>query len=279
MGETMTENAKITILGCGGSGGTPLATNHWGKCDPTEPKNRRTRSSIAIRTARTCVVVDTGPDFHAQMYREKIDRVDAILYTHDHSDHVNGIDDLRYAAIKRRVLGEDGYMLPLYGSQKTFDELNTRFAYMFKVSDDGLYYPLVTTNVINADDTITIGDVPITAFEQIHGQGTSFGFRIGKDVTYSTDVSHFNEAVLHTLKGTKTWIVDCGQFDADDEHLTVHPNIGRVLQWNKIVGADKIYLTHLTPRHDYTTLNNETPDYIECAYDGLEIKTQFSFIE
>jgi len=264
------DSAEIIILGCGGSGGTPLVGNHWGNCDPTESKNNRTRPSIAIRTAETTVVIDTGADFRTQINRENIGNIDAIVYSHAHADHINGFDDVRYASIKRRINGEDDYMMPIYAEQTTLNNIQSIFPYMFKVSDDGLYRPLIQDNVIEYGDTLTINDITIQIFNQIHGAGQSMGFRIG-DVGYSTDVSEMTDAGLNALKGIKTWIVDCGQYGQPTEELTVHPNLARVLRWNEAVQADKLYLTHLTPRHDYQIINNETDDYIECAYDGLKI--------
>ena len=268
----MTTECEIIILGCGGSGGTPLACGHWGNCDITNPKNRRTRPSISIRTARTCLIIDTGTDFREQTIRENIDSIDAILYTHDHADHVNGFDDVRYTAIKRRINGESDYIMPIYATVDTMASLRHRFEYMFRTSDDGLYIPLIYPNVIKDSGTVSIGDISVSIFNQIHGAGSSLGIRVG-DIGYTTDASDLDDVAKTTLKGIDTWIVDCGQYGASTEHITVHPNLERVLDWNKDVGAKKLYLTHLTPRQDYQTINNETPDYIECAYDGLRLLT------
>lgn len=263
-------NGTITILGCGGSGGTPLATNYWGACDPNQPKNNRTRPSIMIRTERTCVVIDTGPEFRIQTMREQVDAIDAILYTHCHGDHVNGIDDLRYVAIKqRKIQSDENITVPIYGDEFTLNDLQSRFHYMFTHSPDGLYTPLVTPHLIKPGQLVKINELDIMPFSQIHGRGHSLGFKIG-DVAYSTDVSAFTNESLSMIKGIQTWIVDCGQYGA--ETLTVHANMEIVLEWNKIVGAKQIYLTHLTPRCDYDTINSATPDYVSCAYDGQAIE-------
>jgi len=267
----MGSTGEITILGCGGSGGTPLICGHWATCDPNEPKNTRTRPSIMIRTPQTSVIIDTGADFRAQTLRENITHIDAVVYSHSHADHIHGIDDVRYASIKRRINGEDDFIMPIYGTNNTLSYLKKTFEYMFKVSDDGLYIPLVQPHEIEESGTLTIGDITIQHFGQIHGAGRSLGFRIG-NVAYSTDVSGLEKDAFEKLKGIDTWIVDCGQFGANDEDLTVHPNIGTVLRWNETVGAKHIYLTHLTPRCDYQEINDATPDYVECAYDGLKIK-------
>lgn len=267
----MAKDIEVIVLGCGGSGGTPLTTGFWGNCDPENPRNRRTRASVAVRTGRTCVMIDTGPDFREQTIRENITHIDAVLYTHSHSDHVNGIDDVRYAAIKQRILTENEVKIPLYADETALNDIKNRFFYMFTASSDGLYVPLVETNLIRDNSVIKIGDIAVQSFVQIHGYGRSLGFRVG-DVTYSTDVSDLDKTALDIIKGTKTWIVDCGQYGADI--TTVHANYAKIMEWYEIIKPEKIYLTHLTPRNDYASINNETPDYIECAYDGLRIRTE-----
>jgi phosphoribosyl 1,2-cyclic phosphate phosphodiesterase len=184
----MDKAIDIVVLGCGGSGGTPLTGGHWGACDPTEPRNRRTRASIAIQSQDTTIVIDSGPDFREQTIREDLGKIDAIIYTHDHADHVNGIDDVRYAAIKRRINGEDDYIMPIYGTDNTLNSLKNKFDYMFKTSDDGLYIPLIEPKSFVASDALCIGELEIHSFAQIHGSIESVGFRVG-DVGYSTDAS------------------------------------------------------------------------------------------
>lgn len=264
----MSKSAEITILGCGGSGGVPLATNYWGNCNPNNPKNRRTRASIAVRTERTCVVIDTGTDFHAQTVRENINEIDAVFYTHSHSDHVNGMDDLRYCAIKQRIMGNEGYKIPVYMDELTSIDLHQRFPYLFRESVDGLYIPLFDEHRLIDYSPNIIDDLVIDNFVQTHGIGRSIGYRFG-DVTYSTDLSGLDSMAMDAIKGTRIWIMDCGQYGADE--VTVHANYQKILEWKSIIQPEKIYLTHLTPRNDYDTINAETLDDIECAYDGLKI--------
>ena len=268
----MGTDVKITILGCGGSGGTPLICGHWGNCDENEPKNKRTRASIAIQSETTTIIIDTGADFRQQILRENITDIDAVIYSHSHADHINGFDDLRYASIKQRINGQDDYITPIHADEVTLNNMKSIFPYMFVISDDGLYRPLISDNVFNDGEDITIGDITVQTFRQIHGSGASNGFRIG-NIGYSTDVSEMTDAGLAKLQGIHTWIVDCGQYGSTEDELTVHPNLERVLRWNETVGASKLYLTHLTPRQDYQIINIETPNYIQCAYDGLKLMT------
>lgn len=263
-------HCEIKILGCGGSGGVPLATGYWGNCDPTNPKNRRTRSSIMIRTERTTIIVDTGPDFHAQTLLHNIRNIDAIIYTHEHADHINGIDDVRYAAINRRIQGEKDFLMPIYGYPETIEVMKKRFDYIFYGDSTGLYIPLLKAHTIDYFEARQIGDIPIQFFPQTHGKATSTGLKIG-DIAYSTDVSELSEDSLKNLQNVKTWIVDCGQFDS--EKTTVHANLDKVLQWNETVRASRVILTHLKPAEDYNVVHQSTPDYIEPAYDGLTLET------
>jgi phosphoribosyl 1,2-cyclic phosphate phosphodiesterase len=268
MGGSMTKTAKITILGCGGSGGVPLATNYWGNCDPNNSKNRRMRSSIAVQTDNTTIIVDSGPDFRQQTIDSNIHNINAVFYTHPHGDHVNGIDDLRYCAIKQRIGGHEDAKIAIYADDYTLNDMKTRFAYMFQHSTDGLYIPLLDEHLLTHNDTIMVDDISVKNFKQVHGVNHSLGYRFG-DVTYSTDVSDLDDTALDTIKGTRIWILDCGQYGADE--TTVHANYTKVLEWRDVIKPEKIYLTHLTPRSDYDIINAETPDDIECAYDGMTI--------
>ena len=261
---------EFIILGCGGSGGVPLVTGYWGNCDPSNPKNRRMRSSIAIRTARTCVVIDTGPDFHEQTLRHNISNIDAVMYTHEHADHINGIDDVRYLAIKKRINGHKDYKFPIYGSFNTLESIQNRFDYLFHTDPQGLYIPLIDTHIIEPYKNMIIGDIAIKPVPQMHGAGESMGFIAG-DIAYSTDVSELSDEALKALNGIRVWVVDCGQFGSDQ--TTVHANFEKVLQWNDTVQAEKLVFTHLKASDDYNEMMNGTPDFIEPAYDGMILTT------
>ncbi len=248
---------KVTILGCGTSGGVPRIGNVWGDCDPNEPKNRRSRASIHIESAETSIIIDTSPDFREQCLRENIERLDAVLYTHEHADHTHGIDDLRgYMLINK------GERVPVYGDQRTLDALEKRFGYIFY---EKVGYPSVARTV-PIDGPFEIGDLSITPFSQQHGRIQSLGFRIG-DFAYSTDLNGLDEAAFAALDGVKTWIVDALRYEP---HPT-HTHLDQTLAWVDRVQPERAILTHMTWDMDYETLRCQLPAGIEPGYDGMVI--------
>jgi phosphoribosyl 1,2-cyclic phosphate phosphodiesterase len=254
-------HAKLTILGCGGSAGVPSIGNRWGDCDEREPKNRRLRASVAVQTAQTTLVIDTGPDFRVQFDRAGLSRLDAALYTHTHSDHVYGIDELRPLAFYQ------GAPIPLYGSAETMKELQARFAYLFQGGANLKYYPPVVKPVtLEHGQSYTVGDIPFTIFAQDHSTCISTGYRFG-DCAYCTDMLDLDAEALAILKGVRTWVVDAAGYKHKDDGP--HANLERIYALNETIGAETIYLTSMPPSMDYQTVLAETPPGYAPAYDGL----------
>ncbi len=260
--------AKITILGCGNSTGIPAIGNHWGDCDPHEPKNTRTRSSLCIQTETTTIVVDTGPDFRNQLNREDIQTIDAALYTHHHGDHINGMDELRIIRHKNKNL------VPIYGNTETLKNLEHRFHYLFRGGDSDLYPIILTPTIIEQktyNTPFTIGDITITPFEQDHGTLMSLGYRFG-DLGYSVDMVNIDQTAINTLKGIKTWIVDAAGYK--DNANKVHASLDKIITLNQQIGAQQVYLSSLSLPMDYQTLCKELPSGYKPAHDGLQIECQ-----
>lgn len=251
----------LTILGCGGSTAVPTIGNRWGQCDPDEPKNRRLRPSALVKTADTSVLIDTGPDLRQQFNRVGQDDLDAVLYTHAHADHINGLDELRPLSLFNRRVFE------LYGNEATLSEIERRFDYMFTGSPDGFYKPHVVSKTINGP--FSVGDIDIQPIEQQHGNLTSIGYRFG-NVAYSTDVSDLDDAALAALEGLDTWIIDAGNSFVEDRS-PVHANVQQIEEWGRMIKPRMTYLTHLTLFMDYRTCIGRLPENIVPAHDGLVI--------
>ncbi len=256
---------KITILGCGNSTGVPAIGNYWGACDPNERKNRRSRSSITVQSDVTTLVIDTGPDFRNQLNNANINHIDAVLYTHHHSDHMNGIDELRVIRFR------GGKLVDAYMNQETYDDITPRFDYMFSGGKIDLYPPIVSPTVFSPKDygqTMRAGDIEFIPFVQDHGSCSSVGFRFG-DFAYSLDFLTLDDTAIKSLKGVKTWIVDAAAYNQDNNK--VHANLATIYALNKKIGAQRVILSSLSLSMDYQTLANELPTGYEPAFDGMKL--------
>jgi phosphoribosyl 1,2-cyclic phosphate phosphodiesterase len=252
---------KVTILGCGGSGGVPQVGNRWGDCDPAEPKNRRRRASILVEAAGGKVLVDTSPDLREQLLDAAIERLDAVLYTHPHADHLHGIDDLRGL---NRIMQTP---IPVFADRRTLETIRTRFGYVFApVSPgDGYYKPTLDPQPIAGP--FAAAGLEVVPFEQDHGFSKTLGFRFDR-LAYSTDVVGLDEAAFAALAGVEVWIVDCLR---REPHPT-HSHLERTLEWIARVGCRRAILTHMDPGFDYAALRRELPPHVEPGFDGLTIE-------
>lgn len=265
----MSTEAEIIVLGCGNSTGVPAIGNFWGDCDPKEPKNARTRSSIVIKTQNTSIIIDTGPDFRQQLNRENISNVDAVLYTHAHNDHVMGIDELRVLKFRNKK-----EFIPIYGDADTLIDLEKRFNYLFQGGNHKIYPQIVQPNIIHSDikkSTITIGDIDFTTFQQDHGSCMSVGYRFS-EFAYSVDILDLDQAAIDHLKGIKIWLVDCAAYK--DDNNSVHAGVNKIIKLNEQIKAEKVLLTSLSLSADYQTLKKELPNGFEPSYDGLKFQAQ-----
>lgn len=254
---------ELIILGSGGSSGVPSIGNWWGACDPNEPRNLRTRPSVALKTETTLVIVDAGPDFKDQMNREHLGCPDAIIISHIHSDHINGLEELRM--LQRRHKRK----FPIYAYDETLKGLQKRLDYMFEETEGGFYPAVLEKITVAPEETLTIGDLEIKTYPMIHGSISALGIRIG-DVGYSTDFKSLDEKAIQALKGVKTWIADAAAFHTREN--PVHASIEEVIELNEKIGADQVILTHLPPTMDYQNLQKELPREYQPAYDGLRVQ-------
>ncbi len=255
---------KVTVLGCGGSGGVPLITGDWGHCNPNNPKNRRRRVSVLVEQGDTTVLIDTSPDLRLQFLDAGVTRLDAVLYTHEHADHCHGIDELR-------AFGHAGRHVPIpaYGTADTLALLQQRFGYIFEQPKGGsgsLYRPLLQARTINGP--FTIGNVPVVPFVQDHGFGTATtGYRLGR-MAYSTDVVGLDDAAFAVLSELDLWVVDCLRYEP---HPT-HAHFDLALSWIVRANPKRAVLTHLNHMIDYDDLASRCPPGVEPGYDGLAVE-------
>jgi phosphoribosyl 1,2-cyclic phosphate phosphodiesterase len=259
---------RAVLLGTGGSAGVPLiggtdGTGDWGRCDPGEPRNRRTRSSIVVQGAgEERLLVDTSPDLRTQLLACRIPRIDAILFTHAHADHITGIDDVR---ILNRIAGRP---LETFATASVLNEVTSRFPYAFRPwKPPGFYRPVLETRAIEAGETVAIAGLAVRSFAQDHGYGPSLGLRIG-GFGYSTDVVRLDQAAFDALAGVETWVVDCFG-------LTPHPthaHLELVLAWASRVGARRTVLTHMGTDMDWATVGAMLPAGVELGFDGMVLE-------
>lgn len=259
---------KVSVLGCGGSSGVPALGGEdgrglWGACDPAEPRNRRSRASIFLRMDNGCgVLVDTGPDLRAQLLAHGISAFDNVIYTHTHADHVAGIDELR--GINRQI----GKAIHAYGTADVLEELQQRFAYVFKpCTPPHFFRAALDPQPITLGQSVNIGGYAFTLFEQNHGYVTSTGIRCGA-FAYSTDVVELPAASVESLMGVQTWMVDCFQKTPHGAHAW----LDRVMEWKARIQPQRVILTHMGMDMDWAWMCEHLPLGVEAAWDGMSFE-------
>jgi phosphoribosyl 1,2-cyclic phosphate phosphodiesterase len=259
-----------TILGCGSSGGVPRIGNDWGACDPREPRNRRRRCSLLIEGWRdgipepTRVLIDTGADLREQLLDANVDRVDAVLYTHEHADHSHGIDDLRVLALhnRRRV---DVYFTPECGAR-----LREAFGYCFSTPAGSSYPPILNAHEIEPGSAVEVdgpgGVLAISAFDLIHGDIHALGYRIG-GLAYACDLSAVPDGSAEALENLDIWIVDALRPTPHPSHLSLPETLELVDRF----APRQAVLTNMHIDLDYRATDAETPSNVTPAFDGMQI--------
>lgn len=252
---------NVTFLGTGTSGGIPVLTCGCEVCNSLDYRDKRLRVSVWIEVENKSFVIDTGPDFRHQALRERIPRIDGIIYTHEHKDHTAGLDDIRPYNYLHGI-----QHLDLYGHPRVLAQLKREFAYAFEEQKyPGV--PLINVHEIGSEE-FKIKDVNFTPIEVLHHRLPVLGFRV-KDFTYITDVNYISEQELEKAYGTKVLVLGALQRQKHISHFT----LDEAIEVAQKVNADMTYLTHISHKMGlHSEVEKELPPNIRLAYDGLKVK-------
>jgi phosphoribosyl 1,2-cyclic phosphate phosphodiesterase len=249
----------VTFLGTGTSMGVPVAGGFGGDMIDTDPRNQRTRCSVWVQTDETSFVIDVGPEFRIQSIRSNVHRIDFVLITHEHMDHIAGIDDLRSYNYM-----QDG-SIPLFSNRKTLDSIQNRFSYLFGLNK----YPGSTSiDLIEIEQNRQIGDVLVTPLPYKHGKVDVLGYRVN-DFSYMTDVKEIPEATKKKVKGSQVLVLSGLRWGP--EHPT-HLTIPEAVKIATELEIPKTYLIHMNSYVNHADSNERLPEHVELAYDQLEIE-------
>jgi phosphoribosyl 1,2-cyclic phosphate phosphodiesterase len=256
---------RLTFLGTGTSFGVPQVGCHCAVCHSPDPRDTRTRVGAVVESeSGTRLLLDTPPELRVQLIANSIDRVDAVLFTHDHADHTHGLDDIRAISMRR-----DG-PLPMYGSAITMQSLRDKFRYVF---DDtmrpmpGTMKPEGAPYVIEPNVPLTIGDMLVQPFTVPHGRFDVTAFRIGP-LGYVTDAKSLPSEAIDVLRGVKVLVLNALFRTPHPTHLSIPEAIAAARE----IGAERTYLTHLTHDNFHADLEAELPRGIAPAFDGLTVR-------
>ena len=251
---------KVYFLGTGTSQGIPIIGSNHPVCLSTDLKDKRLRVSVWIHWENNSFVIDCGPDFRQQMLVSGCQKVDGILYTHEHSDHTAGLDDIRPFNFKQ---GE----IPIYAHQRVIDNLKLRFDYVFKTENRYPGAPSVKTVEVVNNRPFTIGNKTAIPVNVMHGNLPVFGYRID-DFAYLTDVKTVDESEMDKLKNLKVLVVNALR---ETPHNT-HFNLQEALDFIDLVQPEKAYLTHISHLMGFhEEVQKKLPKNVYLAYDNLEI--------
>jgi phosphoribosyl 1,2-cyclic phosphate phosphodiesterase len=251
---------KITVLGSGTSTGVPTIGCRCGVCTSSDPRDNRLRPSILISYSGRHVLIDATPDFRAQALRTGFDRLDAILFTHAHADHIMGLDDVRPFNFHQ------GGRIPIYASDRTMAAIHGAFSYIFEGGEKVTAVPQLDSHTLNGASFDLFG-LEFTPIPILHGRAQIYGFRFG-NAAYLTDHSEIPEASLDRLRGLDVLFLDALRYKPHPTHSTVDRSIATAQQ----VAAKRVFFTHICHDLAHARTEERLPPHIRLAYDGLEIE-------
>jgi phosphoribosyl 1,2-cyclic phosphate phosphodiesterase len=253
---------KITVLGSGTSSGIPLICCECPVCTSTDPRDQRLRPAIVVSFDDRCILIDTPPDFRTQALRAHLSRVDAVLFTHSHADHIMGLDDLRPFNFKHRA------RIPIYGAADTIDTIRRVFHYIFDERSHTTFVPQIDAKVLSGESLELFGQqfqpIPV-----IHGKVQIYGYRFG-NAAYLTDHSEIPDASMEMLQGLDVLFLDALRHHPHPTHSTVATSVETV----RLLKPKRAYFTHISHDLGHAATEAELPEGIHIAYDGLEIDVE-----
>ena len=264
--KTKSRQATVTFLGTGTSVGVPAIGCNCDVCLSDDPKNNRTRCAIVLATEEGRILVDTPPDLRTQLLREKIPLIHAVIYTHEHADHLFGLDDVRMFPFRL------GAPVPLYATPDVETRIRKSYDYAFidRQETHPGSRPMLEFTTIELDQSFRVLETDVIPIPMKHGPHFDvLGFRFG-DFAYCTDTNHIPEASLELIAGVKTFVIDALR---DKPHPT-HFSVDEAVEVAQRVGAEQTYLTHICHNLDHSPTNQRLPAGIELAYDGLQVNVQ-----
>lgn len=252
---------KVTVLGSGSAYGVPLIGGDWGDCDPNNPKNRRLAPSILVENNDTKILVDMGPDIRQQAEKHKIQKIDGILYTHQHADHITG--NFHLPMFMRYFNDCNLYLYATRACRKDIEKV-WWFQNDPKISVEysGEGRPLWCE--IRPYYSFKVGSLDVLPLQHMHGSMECMSYRFG-NFAYTTDANMIPDRTIEALKGIDTWIVECDRLEKTSSHSTLE----QTLEWISKVKPRKAYLTHLDYTMDYDKVSKMLPEDVHLAYDDL----------
>ena len=255
---------RLTFLGTGTSFGVPQIGCDCAVCRSTDPRDKRTRSGAVLEAASSTILIDTPPELRLQLISAGFSQVDAVLYTHEHADHINGIDDLRIFSVRQRK------PLPLYGPAETLERVRAAFNYIFDDAVrpyEGTSKPRLSLHPVSPGHLITIAGIETLPLAFEHGHLRVFGYRFDK-LAYITDIKAIPPAEREQLRGLEVLVLNALWWRPHPTHLSIAEAIDTARQ----LGARRTYLTHLTHETGHSELESRLPEGIFPAYDGLTVE-------